>query len=121
MSVDFMNFVGLHEFRLVLKLYTPGAKEWDALKRFDNLDRSKSNGGVSQASSSSSDDDRSEWLGNVSLDGDEHVSHKHSHDGSQESRTRGQGIAGASTYEMYRCSWCGNAVLHKCGGCGNTR
>ncbi|RPD56410.1 hypothetical protein L226DRAFT_554441 [Lentinus tigrinus ALCF2SS1-7] len=132
-SLDFMKFIGYSIKRtqlslardLLLSLYTPGAKEWGALiKRFDDLDRRQGNGGASRASSSVVDDDLSEWLGNVSIDHtNHHADHDHHACGSNTPRAEASASVETSSYELYRCSWCGNpsAVLRRCGGCGKTR
>lgn len=109
---------------LALSLYTPGAKEWGTLvQRFDRLDRCENSGDSSRASSSLVDDDLSEWLGNVSLDDDEHADHDHHACGSHGKRSDAAVGGETSSYELYRCSWCGNpsAILRRCGGCGKTR
>ncbi|RDX49823.1 hypothetical protein OH76DRAFT_1482910 [Lentinus brumalis] len=130
-SLDFMNFVGHAVKRtqlnltreLVLNLYTPAAKEWGSLvQRFDKLDAHGSTGEAARTPSSLSDDDLSEWLGNVSID-DEHANHDHHGCAGHAPGSQVPATAETSSYELYRCSWCGNpsAVLKRCGGCGKTR
>ncbi|KAI0697339.1 hypothetical protein C8T65DRAFT_755476 [Cerioporus squamosus] len=117
-SLDFMNFVGHSVKRtqlnlareLVLTLYTPAAKE-----------RGSTGEAARATSSSLSDDDLSEWLGNVSIDDNAHADHEHHACGGH---APGEDVpVETSSYELYRCSWCGNpsAVLRRCGGCGKTR
>ncbi|KAI0697325.1 hypothetical protein C8T65DRAFT_698171 [Cerioporus squamosus] len=62
-SRDFMNFVGHSVKRTQLNLTR------------ELLDRRGSTGEAPRASSSLSDDDVSDWLGNVSIDNDEHADH----------------------------------------------
>ncbi|RPD71460.1 hypothetical protein L226DRAFT_176052 [Lentinus tigrinus ALCF2SS1-7] len=110
---------------LILSLYAPGTKEWGALiKRFDDLDRRQGNDGASRASSSVVDDDLSECLGNVSIDHrNDHADRDHQACGSHTPRAKASASVETRSYELYRCSWCGNpsAVLRRCGGCGKTR
>ncbi|KAI0351545.1 hypothetical protein OH77DRAFT_1411022 [Trametes cingulata] len=134
-SVEFMKHMGypiaktqLNLAReLILSLYTDGAKEWGTfVKRFDELDAEIQASHFQAAPDA--DDGLAEWLERVDLgDSDEedgHGNHRHGHG---HSHRRGPPVPKAksetSSYELYRCSWCGNpsAVLRKCAGCGKTR
>ena len=130
--MDFMNFVGygikktqLHLAReYVLKLYTPGAREWGTLiKRFDELDSSDEN---TPLSSTGADDNLAAWLGDLDIDDGDSHSREHGACLGEGRRRNGRSAPsdrGMGNHELYRCSWCGNpsAVLKKCSACGKTR
>ncbi|KAH9848834.1 hypothetical protein C2E23DRAFT_409155 [Lenzites betulinus] len=134
-AVEFMNHMGYPVARtqlnlareLILCLYTDAAREWGALvKRHDELEAIAMEACNCGPASAEPDDGLADWLEKLDMDDpdDEHgvymrehgPGHKHSHNAPKAKNEM-------ASYELYRCSWCGNpsAVLRKCGGCGTKK
>ncbi|EIW60332.1 uncharacterized protein TRAVEDRAFT_45581 [Trametes versicolor FP-101664 SS1] len=131
-AVQFMEYMGYPVARtqlnlareILLRHYTDGAKEWGALvRRYDELEARAQ---ASVSCCTEGDDDLAEWLEKIDMDDpdDENSIYMREHGGAHAHR---HGVPKAksemTSYELYRCSWCGNpsAVLRKCAGCGKTK
>ncbi|KAI9068811.1 hypothetical protein FKP32DRAFT_1587402 [Trametes sanguinea] len=113
---------------LIFKHYTKGAREWGTfVEHFDDLD-AKFQGEHIGPPSGGSEHDLAEWLEKIDLGSDDgyggYRECTHAHEfGHHPPRAEPQSNSEMVGYELYRCSWCGDAsaVLRKCGGCGRTR
>ncbi|KAI0658738.1 hypothetical protein C8Q70DRAFT_1045402 [Cubamyces menziesii] len=127
-SVEFMNYMGYPIVKtqlnlareLILSLYTDGAREWGAfIKHFDELDTRSHESRTSIRPEA--EDGLTAWLEKLDLDSsdDEPEGGCHGH-GQRHPVSKAK--AKATSYQLYRCSWCGNpsAMLRKCGACGKT-
>ncbi|RPD56412.1 hypothetical protein L226DRAFT_491582 [Lentinus tigrinus ALCF2SS1-7] len=129
-SMGFMYFAGHPIMRtqlnlvreLIFGIYSASVQEWGALtRRFDELDGDERTGRHQQTQPSSpSNEDLAERLGNVSI-GNEHTNR--AHPGHVPGAPVPDRRVDTISYELYRCSWCGNpsAALRRCSACGKTR